>query len=74
MLRFFLYLVIAYLLWIALASIFRSLKGGGQRTRRLPGEELVQCATCGTYVPKSGVVRRRGREFCSKDCAGKFKG
>ncbi|MFQ5692529.1 MAG: PP0621 family protein [Nitrospinota bacterium] len=71
--RFLLYLAILYLLWMALAGIFRSLKGGGGRTKALSSEELVQCAQCGTYVPKSDIVRRRGREFCTKECARQFK-
>ncbi len=75
MLRFLFYLAIAYLIWMVLGSVFRSLKGGGgRRPKQLSNEDLVQCAACQTYVPKSGVVRRKGRDFCSKECAGKFKG
>ncbi|MBI2880591.1 MAG: hypothetical protein HYY21_03330 [Candidatus Tectomicrobia bacterium] len=72
--RFLLYLAAAYLLWIVLAAVFRALVKGGRTPGRISGEELVPCAHCGTYVPRSGVVRRKGRDFCGKECAGRFKG
>ncbi len=71
MLRILLYLGVAYILWVALSAIFRVLGGGASQQKRLSGEDLVQCAACGTYVPKSDVVRRKGRDFCGKECAGK---
>ncbi|MFQ5694275.1 MAG: PP0621 family protein [Nitrospinota bacterium] len=74
MLRFLLYLVIAYLLWILLRHVFRSVGGGGDRPRELSGDELVQDPVCGTYVPMSTAVKRKGRYFCSKECARQFKG
>ncbi len=75
MLRFLFYTVVAYLLWIAMTSIFKAvLRGGGKQTKKISGEDLIQCAECGTYVPGSGVVKRKGHIFCGKECAGKFKG
>lgn len=73
--RYLLYLVLGYLLFLALRWTYRSLKG--RTAKRGPGpdtegEELVQDPVCGTYIPRSTAIARRGRYFCSPQCAEAF--
>ena len=48
-------------------------KPGGEKSRTLEGDEMVQDPNCKVYIPVSrSVVRRIGGEdlhFCSEDCA-----
>ncbi len=71
--RFLFYLLIAYVLWIAVSAIIKALSSGRTKDRRLAGEDLVLCVNCGIYFPSSAVVRRKGQEFCGPECASKFK-
>lgn len=71
--RFLFYLAIAYVLWVALSAILKAVVAGRSRAKKLSGEDLVSCANCGTYVPSSTAVRRKGRDFCGADCASGFK-
>jgi uncharacterized protein len=41
-------------------------------------EELVKCANCGTYIPKSSAIKKiriKGDDlyFCSKECKAEYK-
>jgi hypothetical protein len=74
MVRLILYFAAAYILWIALGAVFRGIGRIAERKKRISGEDLVRCAACGTYVPKSDIVRRKGDDFCGKECAGKGRG
>jgi hypothetical protein len=74
MLRLILYFAAAYILWVALGAVFRGIGRIAERQKRISGEDLVRCAACGTYVPKSDIVRRKGHDFCGKECAGKGRG
>ncbi len=60
-----------------LDSIFPT-KNKGVHRNSTDLEELIQCANCGTYVPKSQAVRKirlRGDDlfFCSKECKDSYK-
>lgn len=41
-----------------------------ERTTRAPGEKLVRCAACGTWMPASRAVmlRATGTSYCSHAC------
>ena len=69
--RFIFYLAATYFLWVALRAVFRGIGRITERQKRISDEDLVRCAACGTYVPKSDIVRRKGHDFCGKECAGK---
>ena len=31
-------------------------------------EEMVECATCGTYISQEETILSMGKSFCSKEC------
>tara|TARA_B100000927_G_C16276352_1_gene393669 strand:- start:283 stop:498 length:216 start_codon:yes stop_codon:yes gene_type:complete len=31
--------------------------------------QMINCSTCGTYVHQSIVLKKNGKEYCSKECA-----
>jgi uncharacterized protein len=34
--------------------------------RKSPGEHMVQCASCGIYIPEQEALQRAGRYYCSQ--------
>ena len=77
MLRIFIYIIIAYLLYRILKSLFSKNKGI-ERTRG-GGiiDEMVQDPFCKTYIPRKDAKKKviQGQEyfFCSDECASKFE-
>jgi uncharacterized protein len=77
MLRIFIYIIIAYLLYRLLKSLFAKNKG----IERTGGggiiDEMVQDPFCKTYIPRKDAKKKviGGQEyfFCSDECASKFE-
>ncbi|RMF85872.1 MAG: hypothetical protein D6739_03915 [Nitrospirae bacterium] len=65
-------LLVAALTWAALRA-WRALSAPGRRE-----EEMVQCAACGTFVPRrqaaSAVFDGERRWFCDPTCLGRYGG
>lgn len=81
MIRFIIYLLIAYLAYKAVRLIFAPLPGRKEvkrgRSPELVSDEMVQDPVCGVYIPKKEAKKLRadGRTyyFCSEDCVEEFK-
>ncbi|MFQ5681890.1 MAG: PP0621 family protein [Candidatus Binatia bacterium] len=72
MLRFLLFLVLAYLFFRLLDSLF----SGRKRKRSFrpqdgtrEAEEMVLDPQCQSYLPKGDALHRDGHYFCSEECA-----
>ena len=77
--------LLAFLIWLCLEAAVRALRDPGEKSgekpgpRPLPPEQLVRCAGCGAYFPRSRAVTATtaataataaGEEgpFCSPEC------
>ncbi len=61
--------ILIYLLGIALVVwiLYRlARKPDQQNTPVKHAGDMVQCAYCGTFVPKNEAVQANGRNYCSK--------
>ncbi|HWP60587.1 MAG TPA: hypothetical protein VNL14_22015 [Candidatus Acidoferrales bacterium] len=67
-LRFIVFLILAYLLYRLIKTLFFS----SSKTPLPPGEDMVLDPQCQSYVPKGAAVVRDGRYFCSESCARAF--
>jgi uncharacterized protein len=77
MLRIFIYIIIAYLLYRILKSLFAKSKGIQKTGGGGIIDEMVQDPYCKTYIPRKGAKKKviGGQEyfFCSDECASKFE-
>jgi len=77
MIRFLIFLILAYIAYRTIRAIFRPKEelSGGQDRGVI--DEMVQDPHCKTYVPKREAVKRtvggETRFFCSDACADKFQ-
>jgi uncharacterized protein len=63
--RLLIYLVgIGLLVWI-LFRLARKPKPGNRSAGQV--DEMVQCARCGTYVPRKEAVQQGGRFYCCEE-------
>jgi cbb3-type cytochrome oxidase subunit 3 len=58
---------------IGVARMLKDAKEQVGRSRAVQGEQsgvqLVNCATCGVWIPQNKAVSRHGKFFCSAECA-----
>ena len=77
MLRIFIYIIIAYLLYRILKSLFSKSKGIEKTGGGGIIDEMVQDPFCKTYIPRKDAKKKviQGQEyfFCSDECASKFE-
>ena len=77
MLRIFIYIIIAYLLYRILKSLFTKSKGIQKTGGGGIIDEMVQDPYCKTYIPRKDAKKKviGGQEyfFCSDECASKFE-
>ena len=77
MLRIFIYIIIAYLLYRVLKSLFAKSKGIEKTAGGGIIDEMVQDPYCKTYIPRKDAQKKviGGQEyfFCSDECASKFE-
>ena len=77
MLRLFIYIIVAYLLYRILKSLFSKSKGPDKAGRGGIIDEMVQDPYCKTYIPRKDAKKKAidGREyfFCSDECASKYE-
>lgn len=71
MLRFILFLVIAY---TVLRAVRWLIKPSSPASRRVVGRDnspshMIRCTTCGMFVTQKSALALGGQEFCSKSCA-----
>jgi YHS domain-containing protein len=77
MIRFLIFLILAYIAYRTIKAIFRPKEelSGGQDRGVI--DEMVQDPHCKTYVPKREAVKRiiagEAHFFCSDTCADKFQ-
>ena len=75
MLRFYFFLLLAYIFVSALRAYFRNRRSPPSRSPRSQGaepEEMVLDPQCGSYVPRSEAIQQEGKYFCSQECAKLF--
>ena len=70
-LRLLLLFVICYIVILALKSLNAAKKAKSDEAAKL-GEQMVLDPQCQTYVPKSEALERRGKYFCSEECARRY--
>ena len=77
MIRFLIFVILAYIVYRTVKAIFRPKEELSGRQDRGVIDEMVQDPLCETYVPKREAVKRTiGGEtlfFCSSTCADKFE-
>lgn len=69
--RLLLLCAIGYILFLVLRSVVRRRKGKSPGASQL-GEAMVLDPQCQTYVPKSAALERKGKYFCSEECATRY--
>jgi hypothetical protein len=69
--RLLLFIVVAWIVFMALRAYFIARKGSGRNPNlaKPNGEEMVLDPQCQSYVPKSEALLRKGNYFCSEKCA-----
>ena len=76
MLRLIFFVILGYILYRFMKSVFGAGKKVYHRSNGAVIDEMVQDPVCETYIPKRQAVKvsRKGRDyfFCSEDCAEKF--
>lgn len=70
-LRLVLFLILAYLLYRLIKSVFLARKRS-ENGRLGPAEDMVLDPQCQSYVPKNEALVREGQYFCSENCARAF--
>lgn len=62
-------IVVAVCVGIALGLVRHLLRQGKavSKTRGQAAEPLVQCAHCGTYVPRAEALTDAGKSYCSSE-------
>ena len=77
MLKFIIYIVLAYLLYRIFKGLFSKSKVIEKRGSGGVIDEMVQDPYCKTYIPRKDAKKRviEGQEyaFCSDECASKFE-
>ena len=70
-LRFLLFFILAYLVFVLLKLFISWRKQHRLRSNGLvtKGEEMVLDPQCQSYLPKSEAISRGGHYFCSEECA-----
>jgi hypothetical protein len=62
--RFLILVAALVFLWLFLRSLLRASRKPKQGSRQIP-EEMVACAQCRLYLPKSEAVTQDSQFFCS---------
>ena len=77
MIKFIIYIVLAYLLYRVFKGLFSQSKGLEKGGSGGVIDEMVQDPICKTYIPRRDAQKRviDGSEyfFCSNECASKFE-
>jgi uncharacterized protein len=61
-------LLIGAAIWIVITAVRRLLRRPQSKTGRIQDAgQMVQCAHCGVYIPKSESLRAGERYYCSAD-------
>jgi len=80
--RFVLTAIFVFLVYTFISALLRLLFGGsssddGNRDGLDGDDQMVQCAACGTYVPRRDAIRKkkRGQDyyFCDDKCLKEYK-
>ena len=45
------------------------LKSKFTKTKNKKNELMVVCSNCGTYAHESIIIKKRGQNYCSRECA-----
>ena len=79
MLRFIFYLVLSWLIFYLIRSLFTGSGSAGRKNQEAEGaldDEMLNCPECATFFPSRIAITKRaggGRHsFCSVACAEKF--
>jgi len=70
LLRLVFLFIIIYIVYSALKPLLR--RGQKPTNPTQLGEQMVLDPQCQTYVPISEAVARRGKYFCSEECAQRY--
>ena len=77
MLRIFIYIIVAYLVYRIFKSLFSKSKGPEKTAGGGIIDEMVQDPYCKTYIPRKDAKKKLigGQEyfFCSDECASKYE-
>lgn len=41
-----------------------------EQRHEIEGYDMVECATCGTFISKKEAINYQGKNYCSKSCLG----
>jgi hypothetical protein len=69
-------LLLAYLVFAVIYSLWSSIKTTRMRENRIrrdQAEELVPCIQCQSYLPKAEAILHHGHYFCREECARLFE-
>lgn len=59
-------IVLALIVMIAKRLLQRPQRPQTPVKRHQKNEHMVQCASCGTYIPEQEAIQRAGRYYCSQ--------
>ncbi|MGH7844466.1 MAG: PP0621 family protein [Candidatus Binatia bacterium] len=71
MLRFVLFLILAYLIYRLIKSLWAA-AGRSEKAPLRSAEDMVLDPQCQSYLPKNEALLRDGQYFCSENCARAF--
>lgn len=71
LLRFIVFLVIAYTVLRVVRWLINPSQAGARRvaSRGPRSAHMIRCPTCGVFVTQKSALSLGGREYCSKNCA-----
>ena len=64
----FIKLILVLLLgWIGFNLMQRYKKNNPSNLKKSQGQKMIACDVCGTHVPESDVIKKNGKNYCSKE-------
>jgi hypothetical protein len=62
-------LLIPLLIFLLPILVRTYLKSKFTKTKNKKNELMVVCTNCGTYAHESIIIKKRGQNYCSRECA-----
>ena len=67
-LALFIKLILVLLLgWIGFNLMQRYKKNNPSNLKKSQGQKMIACDVCDTHVPESDVIKKNGKNYCSKE-------
>jgi len=42
-------------------------KNNPSNSKKIQGQKMIACDVCDTHVPESNVIKKNGKNYCSKE-------